>query len=149
MKHHRRFTKRKHSSAADASRFGEGSNMGFASSSSASHRALDRKSAQLCSQIRRALDYIVPEVLVDTKYDAIVLDVGPAPDISNLMVLLQPFGFLEEDELRKLELEISMRAGAIRTAVAHSIHRRKAPCLSFRVIPAQARPATITRPAVG
>jgi ribosome-binding factor A len=96
---------------------------------------VDRKAAQLCAQIRRALDYVIPEVLAETKFDAMVLDVEPAPNTSHLLVILQAIGQLDASEVRDLELEIAQRAGSIRTAVAQSIYRRKTPTLSFRVVP--------------
>jgi ribosome-binding factor A len=96
---------------------------------------IDRKAAQLCAQIRRALDYVIPEVLSETKFDAIVLDVEPAPNTSHLLVILQAIGQLDASEIRELDFEIAQRAGSIRTAVAQSIYRRKTPTLSFRIVP--------------
>jgi ribosome-binding factor A len=96
---------------------------------------IDRKAAQLCAQIRRALDYVIPEVLSETKFDAMVLDVEPAPNTSHLLVILQAIGQLDASEIRELNFEITQRAGSIRTAVAQSIYRRKTPTLSFRIVP--------------
>ena len=96
---------------------------------------VDRKAAQLCAQIRRALDYVVPEVLADTKFDAMVVEVEPAPNTSHLLVVVQAIGQLDFEETRLLEAEIANRSGAIRTAVAQSIHRRKTPTFSFCVVP--------------
>ncbi len=96
---------------------------------------IDRKAAQLCAQIRRSLDYVIPEVLSETKFDAMVLDVEPATNTSHLLVILQAIGQLDASEIRELDFEIAQRAGSIRTAVAQSIYRRKTPTLSFRIVP--------------
>ncbi len=95
----------------------------------------DRKAAQLCAQVRRALDYGLSEVLSDSTVDAYIMEVMPAPNTSHLVVLVQPAGPLDEDGLRDLEATLARHAGVLRTAVAESIHRRKTPTLSFRVIP--------------
>ena len=100
-----------------------------------SRSKLDRKASQLCGQVRRALDFIVPEVLVNSSYDAIVLDVQPAPNTGHFLVLLSSVVALEEDERRKLESEIANQMGQIRLAVTQSICRRKAPTFTFRVVP--------------
>jgi len=96
----------------------------------------DRKAAQLCAQVRRALDYGLSEVLSESSADAYVLDVVPAPNTSHLLVLVQPAATLDADGIRQLEEDLARHAGQLRTAVAESIHRRKTPTLSFRVIPA-------------
>ena len=95
----------------------------------------DRKSAQLCAQIRRALQFIVPDVLQQASLDATVVDVHAAPNTSHLLVILQPIKALDESGCRQLELAVVQRAGLIRTEVAQAINRRKTPSFSFRVIP--------------
>jgi ribosome-binding factor A len=95
---------------------------------------MDRKGAQLCAQVRRALEYIVPDALADTQFDAIVLEVRPAPNPSNLVVIVQSTVVLNEDEQRSLQEVLSNRIGRIRTAIAESIHRRKAPTISIYLI---------------
>ena len=93
----------------------------------------DRKAAQLCAQIHRALDFVVSEMLADSDFDAMVLDVQPAPNTAHLLVLLQATASLTVHECRKLESVLAQKSGVIRTAVTQSIHRRKTPTLSFRV----------------
>src|SRR6476660_7410575 len=95
----------------------------------------DRKAAQLCAQVRRALDFGLSEALSDSTTDAYVLDVVPAPNTSHLLVLVQPATTVDADGLRQLEETLARHAGQLRTTVAESIHRRKTPTLSFRVIP--------------
>ncbi|MFN7627823.1 MAG: hypothetical protein ACK5PZ_13410 [Pirellula sp.] len=104
-------------------------------SSFSSSNKFDRKAAQLCSQIRRALEFIIPEVLQDSDWDAVVLDVRPAPNTGHLLVLLQAIEDLDGDRCQQLEAAVFRRVGQIRTAVAGSIQRRKVPTLTFRVVP--------------
>ncbi|MDX1925330.1 MAG: hypothetical protein SFV81_02355 [Pirellulaceae bacterium] len=96
---------------------------------------VDRKAAQLCSQVRRALEFIVPEALQDSDWDALVLDVQPAPNTGHLLVLLQAVQKLDEAGCRQLEAAVFQKSGIIRTAVAGAIQRRKAPTLTFRIVP--------------
>jgi ribosome-binding factor A len=93
---------------------------------------VDRKAAQLCAQVRHALDFIVPAVLQDTELDAMVLDVQPAPNTGNLLVLLTAVDPAQDD--MKLHNAIIERAGTIRLSVAQSIQRRKTPTLTYRVV---------------
>ena len=96
---------------------------------------VDRKAAQLCAQVRRSLDYIIPEALQDSDWDAVVLDVQPAPNTGHLLVLLQAVEKLDEAGYRQLEAAVLRKSGFIRTAVAGVIQRRKAPTLTFRIVP--------------
>ncbi len=96
---------------------------------------VDRKAAQLCSQVRHALEFIIPEALQDSDWDALVLDVQPAPNTGHLLILLQAVEKLDEDGCRRLEAAIFQKSGIIRTAVAGAIQRRKVPTLTFRVVP--------------
>jgi ribosome-binding factor A len=96
---------------------------------------VDRKAAQLCSQVRRALEFIIPDALQDSDWDAVVLDVQPAPNTGHLLVLLQAVEKLDEAKCRQLESAVFQKSGLIRTAVAGSIQRRKTPTLTFRVVP--------------
>ncbi len=99
-----------------------------------SEGAIDRKAAKLCAQVRRALEYLVPESLQNCDLDATVLDVQPAPNTGHLLVLIQSTDAATEMDRQALELAIAHRSGLLRTAVAQSIQRRKAPTLTFRVI---------------
>ena len=99
------------------------------------HGPNDRKAAQLCAQVRRALDYGISEALSDSPIDAYILDVVPAPNTSHMIVLVQPAAEADADAVRDLEDELQRHAGLLRTTVAESINRRKTPTLSFRVVP--------------
>lgn len=95
----------------------------------------DRKAAQLCAQVRRALDFGIAEVLSQTRYDAHILDVIPAPNTSHLVVLVGAAFAFDSQAVAALEETLSRNAGLLRTNVAHSIHRRKTPTLTFHVVP--------------
>jgi ribosome-binding factor A len=96
---------------------------------------VERKAAQLCAQIRRSLEFIIPEALQDSDWDALVLDVQPATNTGHLLVLLKAVEKLDDDGSKQLEAAIFQRAGLIRTAIAGAIQRRKVPTLTFRVVP--------------
>jgi len=96
---------------------------------------IDRKAAQLCAQIRRVLEFVVPEALQESDFDALVLDVQPAPNTGHLLVLLSSLSPLDEAASLQLELVLMQHSGQIRTAVAQSIQRKKAPTLTFRIVP--------------
>ncbi len=102
---------------------------------SRNHGSNDRKAAQLCAQVRRALDFGLSEALSDSTLDAYIMDVLPAPNTSHLLVTVQPAAPLDEEGVRSLQATLERHAGMLRTAVAESIHRRKTPTLSFRVVP--------------
>jgi ribosome-binding factor A len=102
---------------------------------SRSNGSNDRKAAQLCAQVRRALDYGLSEALSDCDVDAYVMDVLPAPNTSHLVVLVRPAESVQPEGVRALEAAIARHAGLLRTAVAEAIHRRKTPTLSFQVVP--------------
>ncbi len=94
-----------------------------------------RKAAQLCAQIRRALEFIVPDALASSAFDVIVMDVQPAPNTGHFLVLLAPTSPLDNIDQQELEQELLHRSGVIRTAIAQSIRRRKVPTITFRIMP--------------
>lgn len=107
----------------------------FADASASGTSQPDRKSAQLCAQIRRVLDFAVPEALAETEFDATVLEVTPAPNTSHLVVLLQSTYSMNDDARLQLQQEIVRKTGQIRATVAQSIHRRKTPSFTFLISP--------------
>ena len=94
----------------------------------------DRKSMQLCAQVRRALEYGVDEVLEGSALISIS-DVVPAPNTSHLMVIVQPLGELSFEDSLELQAKLANNSSRLRTLVSESIHRRKTPTLSFSVLP--------------
>jgi ribosome-binding factor A len=94
----------------------------------------DRKSMQLCAQVRRALEYGVDEVLEGSALVSIS-DVVPAPNTSHLMVIVQPLGELSFEDSLELQAKLASNSSRLRTLVSEFIHRRKTPTLSFSVLP--------------
>ena len=94
----------------------------------------DRKTKQLCAQVRRILEYGVDEVLHGDALIA-VSDVVPAPDVSHLLVLVQPLGDTTNDETLEIQQRLTAATTELRHMVAEAINRRKTPALSFQVLP--------------
>jgi ribosome-binding factor A len=90
----------------------------------------NRKTLQLCRQVERALSVILEG---DILRDLSVHSVLPAPDSSRLLVTFVYHGpetVASADVLAALHRSSAM----LRAEVAASIHRRKTPELSFRVL---------------
>lgn len=93
----------------------------------------DRKTLQLCEQVRHALEYALSG---DSNDDLLrmlyVARVEPAPDADRLMVTVVP---LTKDELpdpAEVMTRLQTHAGALRSAAAAAISRRKVPDLMYR-----------------
>lgn len=95
----------------------------------------DRKAAQLCKQVQQVLEYLVGDVLCDVEASVVVQDVRPAPFTSHLLVFLEVSDFPNPNVLSAIESIVQHRSGYLRTEIAHAIHRKKAPTLSFCVVP--------------
>jgi ribosome-binding factor A len=97
-------------------------------------RRVSRKDLQLCAQVREVLFYVLGAAVGDDTLALLqVIAVEPLPDASRLLVTLTaPADVRPEDASARL-----LRAAkAIRAEVAAGVHRRKAPELAFRVVPA-------------
>jgi len=94
----------------------------------------DRKTMQLCGQVRRTLEQVLVGELDDEVLRSLcVLNVEPAPDDSNLMVTVGPYApGVPIDPIQVLN-RLGASQGRLRTEVASAITRRKAPRLSFQV----------------
>lgn len=89
----------------------------------------DHKTAQLCAQVRRALELAFLGVCADPiLQDIDVLDVTPAPDAGRLRVRVRAGG--DVDIAPRLE----HARGLLTDEVAHAIRRRKVPELVFEVV---------------
>lgn len=95
----------------------------------------DRKSAQLCKQVQQTLEYLLGDILCDIDAIVNVADVQPAPFTSHLLVILQVSGATTRESLFNVEKVVQRKASYLREEIAHTIHRKKAPTLSFHVIP--------------
>ncbi len=95
---------------------------------------LDRKALQFCSQIRWALEYEINDTLEG--FEAVTIsEVLPAPNTSNLLVMLETLETTTWEQAATIESKILFRSSALRAVVAQSTHRRKTPSLTFRVRP--------------
>ncbi len=99
-----------------------------------------RKTLQLCSQVAETLSMVLAEMPDDVLRDLMVEEVLPAPDASQLLVVLRPApSAVLFDPIRALEV-LQATAQDIRMEVASAIHRRRVPTLLYRVLdPGSAR----------
>ena len=97
----------------------------------------DRKTLQLCRQIAETLDQVLTGEVGNPVIAGLqVVDVQPAPDASQLLVLVQqPIGERTISPDQVLE-ELSRASGMLRSAVTSAITRRRAPKLLFQVLAA-------------
>ncbi len=98
--------------------------------------ALNRKTLQLCSQVADTLNYVLSGDCCDELLQNLqVASVVPAPNASQLLVTvypaLAPGATLDAAEVRR---RLSDVAGRLRSEVARSITRKKAPKLLFQVV---------------
>jgi ribosome-binding factor A len=93
-----------------------------------------RKAHQLCSQVGEALNYAFAAVCDDDVLrDLLVVAIQPAPDESRLLVSVgSALGTRCDPALVTDHLQRAQ--GKLRAEVATSIHRKKVPDLSFRVL---------------
>lgn len=104
------------------------------------HRKPPRKTLQLCQQVAQTLNYLLSGELGDELLQMLQVDeVRPAPDASRLLVIVVPA--VDHDRpvpppeiLAKLQAATAL----LRHEVARSIHRKRAPQLTFEY---RARPA--------
>lgn len=94
----------------------------------------DRKTMQLCAQVRRALHGVIPLPGLSAFEGVVVEAVQPDPDASRLRVVIsvppscgQPISSLKQ--------RLIDRVGFIRSEVASQIHRKRVPLLTFELIP--------------
>ena len=94
----------------------------------------DRHVRRLCSQVRETLTYALAGSCRDEVLQSLhVSDVEPAPDATRLAVtLVAP----DPAQVETARARLALVAALLRSEVAASIHRRRAPELVFRVVPA-------------
>lgn len=95
-----------------------------------------RKALQLCSQVADTLSLVLSgECGDEVLQNLLVAEVTPAPDASQLLVLLTPAP--GSQSLTNEEVTIALRAasGRLRTEVAAAISRKRAPRLTFQFLP--------------
>ena len=95
-------------------------------------RRPDRKTMQLCEQVRQALEYSLSgEVNDDLLRMLYVAKVDPAPDADRLMVTVVPLAKDERPDPAEVIQRLHAHAGALRASVAEAISRRKVPDLFY------------------
>ncbi|MEQ9073563.1 MAG: ribosome-binding factor A [Sandaracinaceae bacterium] len=90
------------------------------------------KEAQLCAQVRETLSFALADTTDETLLSVFVIDVVPAPDSSRLAVKVEAPG--DPDVVHE---RLARELGRLRTEMAHAIHRKKVPNLTFVVFPTQ------------
>ena len=99
----------------------------------------DRKTMQLCAQVRRALYGVIP-LPGSTFFEGLVVEaVEPAPDATRLRVVISvPPSCAHPITLLKKRL--TDMSGFIRSEVASQINRKRVPLLTFDMIPMEDTP---------
>lgn len=93
-----------------------------------------RKTRQLCRQVERTLNFVLAgECDDDLLRDFAVIAVEPAPDAERLLVTVSP-NLAGSYNLPEVLEHFQAAMGMLRSLVAASIHRKRAPELSFRVV---------------
>ncbi|MEM9701471.1 MAG: hypothetical protein AAF907_03390 [Planctomycetota bacterium] len=95
-------------------------------------RAPDRKTLQLCGQVRKTLDYVLSgETGDDLLRQLYVADVMPAPDASRLLATLAPIDPRADLETGAVMEKLGYAQPLLRNAVAQAINRKKTPDITF------------------
>lgn len=94
-----------------------------------------RKARQLCQQVAQTLSLVLSGEFGEELQDLRIVAVTPAPDASQLLVLLAPAGGLGEINADAVLARLAIVAGALRREVAASITRKRAPKLLFQLVP--------------
>ena len=99
------------------------------------NRKAGRKTLQLCSQVQDALNYLLSGESRDELLALFqVAEVRPAPDASQLLVILVPAVPLAAPlDPREVLDRLAVHAGRLRAGVAAAITRKRAPRLLFQI----------------
>ncbi|QDT39826.1 ribosome-binding factor A [Stratiformator vulcanicus] len=97
-------------------------------------RRPDRKTLQLCQQVKHTLEYVLTgECDDDVLRGLYVESVNPLPDASNLLVTVSSLDRENPPEPADVVERLGIVGGKLRSEVAASISRRKVPELHFTV----------------
>jgi len=98
----------------------------------------NRKAQQLCAQVAQTLEQVFGESTDAVVQSLQVVEVRPAPDASQLLVLTAPAvgAACSPDEATQA---LARASGWLRSEVARAITRKRAPQLVFRVVPPTAK----------
>lgn len=99
-------------------------------------RSDDRKTRQLCAQVRRALHGVIPQPGSSFLDGLVVEAVEPDPDVTRLRVVIgvPPTCRRPVDELKR---RLGSMAGFARSQVALGINRKRVPLLVFELVPSE------------
>ena len=100
-----------------------------------SSRQTGRKTLQLCTQVQKALNYLLAGDNGDELLALFqVVDVRPAPDQSQLLAIVQPAAPLGVAvDPREVLSRLADASGRLRAGVAAAITRKRAPKLLFQI----------------
>lgn len=95
-----------------------------------------RKALQLCSQVADTLSLVLSgECGDEVLQNLLVAEVTPAPDASQLLVLLTPAPGSQTLTTEEVTIALRAASGRLRTEVAAAISRKRAPRLTFQFLP--------------
>jgi ribosome-binding factor A len=101
--------------------------------SSPSH---SRKDLQLCRQVAETLQFVLGDCGDDVLRDLHVVRVVPAPDASQLLVIVGSLPGESPAAPRDVLDRLHAQAAGFRAEVAHAITRKRAPALLFEYLAA-------------
>jgi ribosome-binding factor A len=103
-------------------------------------RKTDRKTLQLCRQVAETLSQVLSGECGDDVLQSLqVVSVQPAPNASQLLVLVSPT-VIDSVDAATILTHLEAANGRLRSEVAAAIVRRRAPKLMFQVVAAEGRP---------
>jgi ribosome-binding factor A len=109
--------------------------------SSQSDRQTNRKTLQLCRQVAETLSQVLTGECSDDVLQSLqVVSVQPAPDASQLLVLVSPTAIDRERDAVTILQHLEAANSRLRGEVATAIVRRRAPRLVFQVVDGEPRP---------
>ena len=92
----------------------------------------DRKERQLCRQVHEAISEALSALDDEVLSDVWICGVEPAPDASRLAVLVRAPRDASPDLVKE---RLDRVSGYLRTEVAGAITRKRAPTLTYEVLP--------------
>jgi ribosome-binding factor A len=96
-----------------------------------------RKAYQLCHQVADTLSLVLSGEFGDELRDLRVVAVTPAPDASQLLVLVAPAVEGSSLDPNAVAVKLAAAAGRLRSEVAKAITRKRAPKLLFQFVAGQ------------
>jgi len=93
-----------------------------------------RKAQQLCHQVADTLSLVLNGEFGEELRDLRIVSVTPAPDASQLLVLVAPAVAGSAAEPQVVLARLAAAAGSLRSEVAWAITRRRAPKLLFQFV---------------